>query len=66
MKHGDQQAITNLDPAKSMSITESGELERPARRRRIDCGGNPEVTDRNASRNGSRRAPEGGTKPAHR
>jgi hypothetical protein len=69
MKNGEQQqAITSLDPAKPSPVTESGELERPAlRRRRIDCGGNPEITDRRAARNGGgRRVTDGPDVSAHR
>jgi hypothetical protein len=61
MKKAKQQAITNPDSAKSAPVTESGEIERPVRRRRIDCGGNPEVTDRFAARNGARRRPDDAT-----
>ena len=62
-----RQSITRLDPAKPSPVTESGELERPARRRRrIDCGGNPEITDRRAARNGSRRVSDSPDTPAHR
>jgi hypothetical protein len=52
----DETLITNLDPANAPAITESGELERPAlRRRRIDCAGNPEITDRRVENRGGRR-----------
>jgi hypothetical protein len=66
MKKSDQQAMTNLDPAQVSAVTESGELERPVRRRRIDCGGNPEVTDRHAARNGGRRSTDVPSRSAHR
>jgi hypothetical protein len=60
MRDEQHPTIQALDPAKPTDVTESGELERPAmRRRRIDCGGNPEVSDRRGSRgNGGRRDPE--------
>jgi len=63
MKDEQNSSIPALDAAKSADTTESGELERPVlRRRRIDCGGNPEVSDRRGSRNGGRRD----TEPAKR
>src|SRR4051812_27352341 len=47
---------THLDPRLVQTRTESGELERPRLfRRRIDCAGNAEVTDRRTSRGGGRR-----------
>ena len=47
----DQELITNpgidhIDPRKMSDATESGELERPRLRRKIDCAGNPEIADR--------------------
>jgi len=52
-KHSDDRPakLANLDPRVPSTLTESGELERPSPRRRIDCDGNPEVSDR---RRGSR------------
>jgi hypothetical protein len=38
--------IDELDPRKAGDVTESGELERPQLRRKIDCAGNPEIADR--------------------
>ncbi len=55
MKFPDDPQITNLDPAKARATTESGELERPKGRRKIDCVGNPEVTDRRIEHRGGRR-----------
>jgi hypothetical protein len=49
--------IENLDPQKAQDVTESGELERPPLRRKIDCAGNPEVSDRRQLH--SRGAPAG-------
>lgn len=40
------QAMEHLDPAQQSATTESGELDRPRLRRRIDCAGNPEIADR--------------------
>ncbi len=51
MLYSDEIQIASLDPKQRTVTTESGELERPVvRRRRIDCGGNTEVTDRRATR----------------
>ena len=48
--------ISHLDPTKARTTTESGELERPVGgRRKIDCVGNPEVTDRRIEHRGGRR-----------
>jgi hypothetical protein len=56
MLHQDETPITNLDPKKAQTTTESGELERRAlRRRKIDCVGNPEITDRRVENRGGRR-----------
>lgn len=54
----DQDLITNpgiehIDPQKLQDSTESGELERPRLRRKIDCAGNPEITDRHHTARGS-------------
>ena len=38
--------LEHIDPSKMQDATESGELERPRLRRKIDCAGNPEITDR--------------------
>jgi len=38
--------IEHIDPSKAQNATESGELERPRLRRKIDCAGNPEIADR--------------------
>jgi len=38
--------IEHIDPSKAQNATESGELERPRPRRKIDCAGNPEIADR--------------------
>jgi hypothetical protein len=58
--------ITHLDPSRIQATTESGELERPRLfRRKIDCGGNPEITDRRATRGGGRRATDGPEFPPH-
>ena len=45
--------MEHLDPGKVAEPTESGELERPRIRRRIDCAGNPEITDRGRVARGS-------------
>jgi hypothetical protein len=45
--------IENLDPRKMQDTTESGELERPQVRRKIDCGANSEVDQRKAQRRGA-------------
>jgi hypothetical protein len=56
MQHPDDPKIANFDPAKARATTESGELERPVPgRRKIDCVGNPEVTDRRVEHRGGRR-----------
>ena len=56
MLYPDDGNIENLDPARAKATTESGELERPIiRRRAIDCGGNPEITDRRVEHRGGRR-----------
>jgi hypothetical protein len=47
--------IEHIDPSKSGNVTESGELERPQLRRKIDCAGNPEITDRRFAGRGSDR-----------
>jgi len=38
--------IDQLDPRKMQAATESGELERPRLRQKIECHGNPEIADR--------------------
>jgi hypothetical protein len=51
-----EQEIVSLDPQRTEAVTESGELERPAlRRRRIDCSATPEATDRRVEHRGGRR-----------
>lgn len=58
MLHPEDITIANLDPQKAKAITESGELERPSpalSRRKIDCVGNPEITDRRVELRGGRR-----------
>ena len=56
MQHRDDPQIANPDPARARATTESGELERPVKgRRKIDCVGNPEVTDRRIEHRGGRR-----------
>jgi hypothetical protein len=55
-----QAEMNDLDPKKSSStgLTESGELERPQLfSRKIDCGGNPEVTDRHQAARGATARP---------
>jgi len=55
-----QPELENLDPRVAQDTTESGELERPLLRRKIDCAGTPEVVSRGPSMRGgspnSRRA----------
>ena len=51
-----QGKIDHIDPKKAESVTESGELERPRVRRKIDCAGNPEVADRRFAGRGTDRA----------
>jgi len=56
MKKKTPTPIKHLNPERLDSTTESGELERPRLfRRTIDCGGNPEITDRRNGRGGGRR-----------
>lgn len=50
-----QPEIADLNPNHPTRITESGEIERPQLRRKIDCGGNPEVADRRMMSRGGRR-----------
>jgi hypothetical protein len=45
--------IDPIDPCEMKDATESGELERPRLRRKIDCAGNPEITDRRQVARGS-------------
>ncbi len=45
--------IEHIDPDKAQDATESGELERPRPRRKIDCAGNPEIADRHHAARGS-------------
>ena len=45
--------IEHIDPSKAQNATESGELERPRLRRKIDCAGNPEIADRRHAARGS-------------
>lgn len=51
MRQDDEAELGNLDPSRESDTTESGELERPrSRKRKIDCGGNPEIADRRDAR----------------
>jgi len=45
--------IDHIDPRQMQEATESGELERPRLRRKIDCAGNPEIADRRHDARGS-------------
>jgi hypothetical protein len=45
--------IDHINPNTLGSATESGELERPRLRRKIDCAGNPEIADRRLTGRGS-------------
>jgi hypothetical protein len=53
MDDNKEMKVASLNPASPTERTESGELERPVlRRHRIDCGGNPEIADRQDIRRG--------------
>jgi hypothetical protein len=59
MKRNDKESANILDPSKPTSLTESGEPERPLlRRRKIDCGGSPEITGRRDTRGDAKRESE--------